>query len=308
MINIYEYLLSKSTQITPTIKAKDATLHKIVHKEIEDKGLDCNLNHIDVSKCTNFNSLFEGTHGFNGIVSEWDVSNAVSMEKMFASTDFQGDLSEWNVEKVENMENMFAGCEHFNSDISGWKTKMLTKARNMFDSCFEFDQDLSKWDVSKITFTACMFKNCYKFNHNVGNFNFYSADELSAVFKNCKDFDQDVSNLLKGKLKVKISHLFLGCENFTGKGLDQWNTKALNYADKAFQNCMNLDADISEWDMHELMSAESMFEGCKSLTADCSKWTFKQNAVYWGNYSKMFMNSGVPMNKRPEMVRSKNSK
>ena len=58
-----------------------------------------------------FNNLFSGRSVFNEDISQWNVSNAASMEAMFyvAST-FDQYLYEWNLYKVTNFTDMFTGA------------------------------------------------------------------------------------------------------------------------------------------------------------------------------------------------------
>ena len=51
-------------------------------------------------------------------ISEWNVSNVISMEGMFAKCkEFNSDISNWNVSKVTDMNCMFSGCKKFNSEL-----------------------------------------------------------------------------------------------------------------------------------------------------------------------------------------------
>ena len=99
-------------------------LYDMIKNEIREKGNNCSLNHIDVSKITDMSCLFERSK-FNGNISEWDTSNVTNMSYMFYKSDFNGDISNWNVSKVTKIFNMF--CNSY------------------------FNQDISKWDVSKVT-------------------------------------------------------------------------------------------------------------------------------------------------------------
>lgn len=118
----------------PTIKptTKEELINLIYHK-INEKGLNCNLNFIDVSNVEDMSWLFERSK-FNGNISKWDVSKVKNMEGMFANSNFNQDISMWDVSKVENMREMF------------YKSK--------------FNQDISKWDVSNVKDMDYMFENC----------------------------------------------------------------------------------------------------------------------------------------------------
>ena len=85
MITIIEYLLSKSnpkTQNKDIIEANDDNIQDIVRNELSKLGPEADLNHIDVSKVTNMDSVFRLSQ-FNGDISMWDVSNVRNMDHMF---------------------------------------------------------------------------------------------------------------------------------------------------------------------------------------------------------------------------------
>ena len=118
------------------IVAKDkGHLHRLIEKEIIKHGLNCNLNHIDLSLIDNISYLFyQSFPGFNGDISEWDVSKVKNMNSMFSKSKFNGEISKWDVSNVENMALMF--CEsQFNKDISKWNALNLKKIVYMFDDC-----------------------------------------------------------------------------------------------------------------------------------------------------------------------------
>lgn len=161
-------------------------LKKLILQEIELHGLNCNLNHLDISKIQNLSFLFsninQGLKEFNGDISGWDVSNVQNMENMFFDSKFNGDISQWNTSNVENMSFMFLKSE-FNQDISKWN---VSKVKNMYGMFMKslFNQDISSWDVSNVKDMREMF-NSSCFNHILDNWKPLNLRAKSSIFKNC---------------------------------------------------------------------------------------------------------------------------
>ena len=112
MKEIKTYIIEKlkvsvrSTTKSVLIPRTTEELRKMIKDEISKNGLDCSLNHIDVSKITDMSGLFYKSK-FNGDISNWDVSNVEHMDGMFDSSKFNGDISDWDVSNVKTMKDMF---------------------------------------------------------------------------------------------------------------------------------------------------------------------------------------------------------
>ena len=143
MRSLFEFL-STNVKLQHIIHATDDTIKKIVKNELDKLGHDADLNHIDVSKVTNMNSLFSchpddlgpTYNDLNPNISEWDVSKVIDMQFMFQECkSFNQDLSQWNVSKVEYMSSMFKKCESFNQDLSRWNIQNVKYHYSMFYKC-----------------------------------------------------------------------------------------------------------------------------------------------------------------------------
>ena len=96
-----------------------ATLKKLIWKLVDKRGVECDLNDVDVSNVTSMSHMFFNSQ-FNGDISGWDMSGVTNMSYMFFNSQFNGDISRWKVSNVNDMSHMFRNSV-FNGDISRWK-------------------------------------------------------------------------------------------------------------------------------------------------------------------------------------------
>jgi surface protein len=82
-------------------------LRTLIKQCIKVFGNECSLNWIDVSQIKKLDKLFFKST-FNGDISRWNVSNAISMESMFFQSFFNKDISNWDVSNVVNMKGLFS--------------------------------------------------------------------------------------------------------------------------------------------------------------------------------------------------------
>ena len=157
---------------TIVVKSFDELRNIIVDRYIKlgpgTKQNPIDFNDIDVSNLDSFCNnndigIFEETKFKYIDISEWDVSNAKSMNSMFFYCEelkSTGDISKWDVSNVTDMSGMFAYCNYFNENLSSWNVSKVNDMTCMFDGCKSFNQDISDWDVSKVQFKTYVFLNC----------------------------------------------------------------------------------------------------------------------------------------------------
>jgi len=63
---------------------------------------------------------------FTGDISNWDVSNVTSMNRMFDTSEFNGDISKWKIHDRCEMRFIFENSE-FNGDIIDWNIPLENK-------------------------------------------------------------------------------------------------------------------------------------------------------------------------------------
>lgn len=137
-------LLERVREGRKTVARNKSHLKELIEERIDEFGLNCDLNDIDVSQITDMSYMFENSE-FNGDISSWDVSNVENMEGMFFKSKFNGDISNWDVSNVKNMIGMFARSS-FNEDISNWDVSNVSHMDVMFYKS-KFRKDISNWDV-----------------------------------------------------------------------------------------------------------------------------------------------------------------
>ena len=107
----------------------------------KDNPID--FNDVDVSNIDSFcnkydTGIFEYTKFKYIDISEWDVSNATNMTRMFCwckELESVGDISKWDVSNVTNMCSMFDECKSFNQDLSCLNVSNVIYKDNIFYNC-----------------------------------------------------------------------------------------------------------------------------------------------------------------------------
>ena len=210
-----DYIIEK-LKLDSDIKIKEKTkplyfpedtysLTSCIREVLLKNGPDANLNVIDTSKITSMNYLF----------------------KEFKNSIENIDISEWNVSNVITMEEMFANCKKFNSDLSNWDVHNLQEAFGMFNNCENFDSDLRNWDVTNLRNAKSMFHNCKNFNSDLSNWDITSLEECEYMFAGAEKFKSNLDSWKPSNIRIKSSAAFM-FRNSGIKKLPTWYKKLFN--------------------------------------------------------------------------------
>lgn len=123
----------------PFVPIDKGDLIREISKCIAEDGYACNLNHIDVSEIEDFADLFYNFPDFNGDISDWDMSSAITTRCMFYASKYtgqNGDISDWNMRSVKYAGRMFYGSK-YDGDISRWDLRSLDirNSQQMIANC-----------------------------------------------------------------------------------------------------------------------------------------------------------------------------
>ena len=156
------------------LEAWDVSSVMNMEKTFYDFTGDLQVSSWNTGKVTTFRSTFESFRFYSSVLgmytipvlSDWDTSNAVTMEAMFKYVyDFgnETDFSQWQVGKVQSFKEMF----YYGLDLGS-----------------KLSQDLSSWDVCKYYFSA-MVRSCTHIlvdssSHYVSYF-----QPIQKIFKKC---------------------------------------------------------------------------------------------------------------------------
>ena len=185
-------------------------------------ALERTYNAWDVSKSTNFTSMFQNQRVFNQPIGNWQINtgSAVDMTYMFnLSTGFNQDISSsivtvgsktyraWDTQKVSTFFGMFEQADSFNKPIYNWDTTGAGSIGRMFLGNGGFNQDISSslqtrsetgqdyiaWDVKNITNFSQLFTSALVFNKSIQNWNTVSGSNFYAMLNNADAFTQSLA-------------------------------------------------------------------------------------------------------------------
>lgn len=99
---------------------------------------------------------------------------------------------------------------------------------------------------------------------------------LKGLFSHRYNFDEDLSGWNVSHVE-NMKHMFVRCETFTGRGLNNWNVRSLKDATGMFDGCYELNCDLSQWNVRNLEKCAIIFRGCRNFDRmhSCLPWLDK---------------------------------
>ena len=242
----------------------------------------------DLTLCEDLSFMFRGCTRLRIVdpQGKWKLQNIKNVQAMFEDSPQFNDqkIANWDVKNVENFNRMFYRATSFNVKIDNWEVSKATTMSQMFFNCFNFKgEGLDKWatKVNRVTNFYMMFYGCKTLNFDPTDWNIESVTIITYMFYDCSllgaSMDLDFTKWA-GKLKrvTSLTNLFAGCQNITGKGVEQWlldkNHKITNL-ESLFSGCTRFNADLTAWHVDNVENFYGLFNNCESYEGKgIAKW------------------------------------
>ena len=244
------------------------------------------FDHIDTSKVTTMNGMFEGCESLEKLdLSNFNTSKVIEMGRMFNGcfdlTEL--DLSSFDTSEVRNMEWMFAGCHALKTlDLSNFNTSNVTRMGFIFYVCKTLTElDLSSFDTNNVIDMQYMFKECNALKElDVSNFNTSKVTRMQYMFYGCNGLKElDLSSFDTSDV-TDMSVMFAGCNGLKKLDLSKFNTVNVTDMSGMFNRCHALEKlDLSSFDTSKVTDMGHMFSECTNLTTIYASENFNTDSI-----------------------------
>ena len=135
--------------------------------------------------------------------------------------------------------------------------------------------DISQWGCVGLGSKGSQFRNCINLNItavDAPNLTLGSGiHNLSKMFQGASKFDGDLSGW-ETSLVTNMSLMFHRCSNFTGKGMNNFNTSNVTNMGYLFWEAIIFNGDVSKWDTKSVQDMGCMFYDARVFNSDISGW------------------------------------
>ena len=188
----------------------------------------------------------------------WDV---VNLDARVASAKW-GILGNWDVSGVKDFSRAFSTTRDIGGSYSGGA------AQNPKAKSFTF-VGLEKWATTSVT-------------------------TLYKTFNNAKAMNADLAKWDVAKV-TSLRDTFLGALQFTGSGVDSWNTKSVTSLKRAFHGASSMNAGLEKWDVSKVTDLDETFNGASAFQGDgLAHWDTTSVSTFAPSFTTTFeLNSGI---------------
>ena len=288
---------AKKTEFPTSQSELIALIRDIIEKNnFENLKNKISLNHIDVSKISNFTGLFAmpESSGMDALRRSFNKSNIdidgkdykyfqenmtvfYNCEKISDSI-FPFDISEWDMSNAEDISFMFAGVE-IDCDLSNWN---VSNVKNMIGTFAAGEPlfDISGWNVSKVEDMSFLFYYS-DFDGDISKWDVSNVKQMNGTF--CfSTFDEDIS---KWNVKNVVSMQYMFRRSYFNSDISKWDVSNVENMQSMFSGA-HFNGDISKWDVSNVKEMRKMFKKA-SFDGDISNWDVSNVE----NMSSMFYKS-----------------
>jgi surface protein len=282
----------RMNNVDPKLKRTDADIKTAVKEWCENpRTASKKYGHIsdwDTSAVTNMKELFCSgrleddsnipENEFNDDISNWDVSNVITMEGMFVkATSFNQPIGVWNTHNVTTMDRMFSGVTSFNQPIGAWDTHNVTTMDRMFAGATSFNQPIGAWNTHNVTNMNGMFYNAALFNQPIGAWNTHNVTTMCCMFSHATSFNQPIGAWDTHNV-TDMDRMFLGATSFN-QPIGAWDTHNVTWMGQMFQDAISFNQPIGAWDTHNVTGMKYMFYNAALFNQPIAAWD-THNVIY----------------------------
>ena len=217
---------------------------------------------------------------FDYDISGWDVSNVISMVKMFAGMrTVRGDihdLTNWDVSKVTSMKGLLKNTQFLGSNFSGWDVSNVEDFSEILMNSSASDSGydgIANWNTSNVkNMRRAIYGTFISLNWDVS-----SVENMSEMFMHsiCGTVCYYIENWDVSNVK-DMSGMFQNSGLNTKIGI--WNVSKVENMSFMFKNARYFSRDISDWDVSNVKNMRQMFYRTGGVlenpkyTRDISNW------------------------------------
>lgn len=196
-------------------------------------------------------------------------------------------MDTWDMSHVVSLQGMFSGCNlDATVDVSGWNISsncLILEAVFAYNT--NFASEFTTWDTSGCSDFASMVLGCTSITNE--DFSVFQVKGLLiGMFSGCINFTGNGLETWDTSLVTNMSNLFVNCNSFDVSKVEGWNVSGVTNFYRVFlsNNNANMSTlDLTGWDVSNATNISDMF-GASSFSGNVSGWTLKTGATINASY------------------------